>query len=723
MKQKILAKNEKFSILKSSYGVASVIVGCTILSFANKVQADELHLSGINQLSQETVVARESSKNISQNADRNDLVTLTEAVSPEESQNYTKESEELLEGENTPNIISQQGTYTVSEKIEVKNTPSQEAPVQFYLEEGQKINYDTVLDVANRQWLSYQSYSGKRRYIDLGKQSLKTERKQEQTETLVQERNGTVTFENTVAVKNIPRQAAEIQFYFQKGDKVSYQGVEKKDGFLWLTYTSYSGAKRYMAYQKIEGDFQKNEQTKVTVKGESAKVISGRLTISNQTIDGFEIRVSEMTSNKPIDKVQIPVWTENQGQDDMVWYEANLSNDGTYRCYVPLINHRNETGLYHVHLYYQFKDKSQVGVTSKQFKVKEQEKTTALVIKKLDKIMTLDKSTEVKNAPRQSAKSEFTLEKNDKIRIDGQVEEDGQTWNTYQSYSGIRRYFLANQVENSHKKEETLTNVSKPVGGKLKVLSQTDSTLTLAIIGMTPSQNIKSVKVPVWSDDKGQDDLIWYDGVKQEDGSYQAIVQLSNHQNQAGLYHAHLYYEIENKGLIGQDKLTFSISQKNKKDDVLNSEFKLLKSSGKIEFTKTVDVKNQASQEAKTQFQFLKGDKINYDSILEKDGITWLSYTSYSGIKRYIAYKSNDTENKKQESIPLVANANMTQTGTYIFTKDTAIRNTANQTADVIAYYKKGQTVVYDKVLNENNTKWLSYQSFSGQRRYVLISQ
>ncbi|HEL2384494.1 TPA: SH3 domain-containing protein, partial [Streptococcus suis] len=53
-------------------------------------------------------------------------------------------------------------------------------------------------------------------------------------------------------------------------------------------------------------------------------------------------------------------------------------------------------------------------------------------------------------------------------------------------------------------------------------------------------------------------------------------------------------------------------------------------------FTKQVSVKNEAKATAATQFTFEKGEKINYDRVIESDGYRWLSYTSFSGTQRFV---------------------------------------------------------------------------------------
>lgn len=47
------------------------------------------------------------------------------------------------------------------------------------------------------------------------------------------------------------------------------------------------------------------------------------------------------------------------------------------------------------------------------------------------------------------------------------------------------------------------------------------------------------------------------------------------------------------------------------------------------------------------------------------------------------------------------------------------VRNSPSTSSKVVATYKKGQTFVYDSYQIANGYVWLSYVSYSGQRRYV----
>ena len=57
-----------------------------------------------------------------------------------------------------------------------------------------------------------------------------------------------------------------------------------------------------------------------------------------------------------------------------------------------------------------------------------------------------------------------------------------------------------------------------------------------------PAGGVKTVSVPVWSSDGGQDDIIWYTAARQADGTYKVTVKATDHKRSTGEYNIHLYY-------------------------------------------------------------------------------------------------------------------------------------------------------------------------------------
>ena len=74
-----------------------------------------------------------------------------------------------------------------------------------------------------------------------------------------------------------------------------------------------------------------------------------KVSIGQVSSKGFRIAY-KLPDNTIVGKARIAVWTDNNSQDDLKWYDLTI-NKGWVTCYVNASDHKNETGLYHVHPY------------------------------------------------------------------------------------------------------------------------------------------------------------------------------------------------------------------------------------------------------------------------------------------------------------------------------------------------------------------------------------
>ncbi|HFU4377754.1 TPA: GBS Bsp-like repeat-containing protein, partial [Streptococcus suis] len=68
-----------------------------------------------------------------------------------------------------------------------------------------------------------------------------------------------------------------------------------------------------------------------------------------KTASRFEVTIMDVPSH--ISSVSVPVWSENKGQDDIIWYTAQKRTDGSYGLLVDTQKHKTDTGTYHIHVY------------------------------------------------------------------------------------------------------------------------------------------------------------------------------------------------------------------------------------------------------------------------------------------------------------------------------------------------------------------------------------
>ena len=113
----------------------------------------------------------------------------------------------------------------------------------------------------------------------------------------------------------------------------------------------------------VDQNNQRSYITETTTEVRQARR-SGTIVIQNNNKDTgtFDVIIKDVYSPKGVRAVQVPTWSDKDGQDDIRWYEATRQANGDYKVSVKASDHKNSTGKYHVHLYYIQNDGSRVGV-------------------------------------------------------------------------------------------------------------------------------------------------------------------------------------------------------------------------------------------------------------------------------------------------------------------------------------------------------------------------
>ena len=294
--------------------------------------------------------------------------------------------------------------------------------------------------------------------------------------------------------------------------------------------------------------------------------LSGKISIeNNDSLAGrFDVVISNILAPQGVASVSVPVWSDDKGQDDLVWYHATLQQDGRYRVTVKASDHKNATGKYHVHLYYTQLNGEQIGVTAT---------TTEVSIgKTANKEKPSGRVTIENNNPTTGT---FDAVIRDVVSPNGLKEVLVPTWSEVngqddlvwhkavkQADGSYRATIKASDHKNSQGKylshvyyvtatgtKEFVTGTATTVhhkhsAGTLTIENNNSTTGTFdAVIRDVVSPNgLNEVLVPTWSEVNGQDDLVWHKAVKQADGSYRATIKASDHKNSQGKYLSHVYY-------------------------------------------------------------------------------------------------------------------------------------------------------------------------------------
>ena len=439
------------------------------------------------------------------------------------------------------------GRYTFTEKTAVYTTPSTNSSVSFYFNKGNQVNYDKVLDAENARWISYVSYSGIRRYAKVGELTkvLEEVTEPESTETSKnrkpQSATGTYVFQDTAQVRNDPKLSSPVQFEFRKGDRVNYDKVLTSDDYNWISYVSYSGIRRYVSLNKVEKATVDTPKTQTPQKEESKPATTTKSEASILPANGTYIFTDKAdVRNDP--KLSSPVQFEFRKGDRVNYDKVLTSDDYNWISYVSYSGTRRYVAL------------NKVEKTSAETSQKEEAKSTTLMEEVKPSLPSSGKYTftntvEVHNEAKLSSPVQFEFKKGESVNYDKALVADDYSWISYVSYSGIRRYVALNKVGQDTPKAEATASKPSVVTGNIKVENVTAKGFDVVVSNVSDTQGVKAVKVPVWSSQGGQDDIIWYDATKQNSGDYKVAVKISDHKNNTGEYNAHLYY-VQNDGSL-----------------------------------------------------------------------------------------------------------------------------------------------------------------------------
>ena len=681
--------------------------------------------------------------------------------------------------------IPERGTYYFTKPADVKNQPSLTAKTEFNFDPGMSVNYDRSLLADNHRWISYTSYSGTRRYVDLGavaeavakprgdisieshnngdfsvvisnvsdqngvlgvsvpiwsekngqddiiwynatrlnngnykvNVSLtdhKNERglynvhlyyvetngklvgvggttytvpaKVEETHTTTSYSlpdAGTYTFKERTGIKAEPRVASPELAYYDAGMSVNYDKIVSGDGYQWLSYLSYNGNRRYVAVAKF-------------VQQESKP--SGTINIENLSNLGFDVHITNVSGgDKAIQGVSVPVWTAQNGQDDLVWHQADRQSDGSYKVRINVSDHKAEAGEYIVHLYY-VQDGKMVGIGGTSTTVPVQNATRHNL--PASGSYTFTARTGIKAEPRVASPELAYYDAGMSVNYDKIVTGDGYQWLSYLSYNGNRRYVAVAKF---------VQQESKP-SGTINIENLSNLGFDVHITNVSGGDKaIQGVSVPVWTAQNGQDDLVWHQADRQSDGSYKVRINVSDHKAEAGEYIVHLYYVQDGKMVgIGGTSTTVPVQNATRHN---------LPASGSYTFTARSGIKTQPLVANPDVSYYDSGMSVNYDKVVNNDGYTWLSYLSYSGHRFYVAIAptsvTKPVEQPVQPSTP--------SSGTYTFKERSSIKAEPSVASPELAYYDAGMSVNYDRLVTADGHTWLSYVSHGGNRRYVAI--
>lgn len=309
---------------------------------------------------------------------------------------------------------------------------------------------------------------------------------------------------------------------------------------------------RFTANASVEAD---------PTQGDLSGVIS--IVNNNPTLGSFDVVISNVKAPNGVQTVSVPIWSEINGQDDIIWYTANRQNNGTYTVNVKASAHKNSTGLYNIHLYYIQKDGQMTGVggtTTQVFigKTPEQLKPKAsfAIENNNAKAGTFDAVITNISAPlgvKEVLVPSWSLEngQDDLIWHKATKQNDGSYRVTikaseHKGNKGNYRAdaYIVDNANNRHYIAEKVVSVdyARPSGVLTIENNNTAAgTFDAVVRNIVAPTGLKEVLVPSWSLAGGQDDLIWHKATRQADGSYRVTIKSTDHKNSTGKYRADAY--------------------------------------------------------------------------------------------------------------------------------------------------------------------------------------
>ena len=248
-----------------------------------------------------------------------------------------------------------------------------------------------------------------------------------------------------------------------------------------------------------------------------------------------------LTGGSGLTQVWFPTWSQVNGQDDLRWHEASRQADGSWTCRIALSDHSG-TGVYFIHAYGNTK-KNLVAHTTVTVPQPSQPVRSGM-----QAVLSADgRYLDVTLAGRSDlAKVWFP------------------TWSAVNGQDDLRWYEATKQPDGSWTCRVPLAN-HKSAGGfflhaygnnKKNLVAHTTASVSQVVspqvwtrlhdggrymtVTLTGRSDLTKVWFPTWGAANGQDDLQWYQAVRQSNGDWSYTVNLSQHRDK-GTYFIHVY--------------------------------------------------------------------------------------------------------------------------------------------------------------------------------------
>ncbi len=293
---------------------------------------------------------------------------------------------------------------------------------------------------------------------------------------------------------------------------------------------------------------------------------------TNKEETEFELKISNIERLGKMKSVQFAVWSEERGQDDLVWYSGSKNSLGEWTAIADIKRHKT-AGKYNVHVYATLMNGMLKGVGTTTFNIENPNMTVSLKNYNENKgtFEVVAEAIQSKSGVSKIQIPVWCLNDQSDIRwYDAERQSDG-------SYKAVISMSNHNYATGKYKVHAYLTagngiSLGKVVGEQKVTLpdigisvsdtKKEETEFELKISNIEQLGQMKSVQFAVWSEERGQDDLVWYSGSKNSLGEWTAIADIKRHKT-AGKYNVHVYATLMNGMLKGVGTTTFNIENPN----------------------------------------------------------------------------------------------------------------------------------------------------------------
>ena len=304
------------------------------------------------------------------------------------------------------------------------------------------------------------------------------------------------------------------------------------------------------AYQTVNGNMQFAAADTITISAPKATVSVDEESKDNET-GTFKVLISNLNVPAGIKNIRVAIWGEKDGQNDIVWYTPKQDGD-SYVINVDAGEHRYETGQYNIHCYITDENdiESYAGGASTNVEYK---KSLTAEVSENEKTIS---ATAIGASGATAVSFAVWSEKNgqdDLTWISGVKQANGR-WTANISVKGHKHagkylihcyatlnnkmvYFAGTSVNT------TVPKASVTVDGDS--IDDNSGRFKVLLSDLNVPSGIKNIRVAVWGEKNGQNDIVWYTPAKDGD-DYFVDVAASRHKYETGKYFVHCYITDEN---------------------------------------------------------------------------------------------------------------------------------------------------------------------------------